>query len=210
MVDVNFYAAGGPASGEEVFNIDTATFDHFGFFGPSGRGDRIGIGEAQDFTWIVDDAGNPRGSDLEGSGKMTNNKWIDASGVSISGGARQQLSTVVSSGSGTMQITVSDTGTIELNNVFLQAYDGVSVDANPSGVWVLSYEIITPNMQGTGDTEWALIDATNVNQLVDRSADAGWVNEDSRDFIVGISVRPKLNAVSGLRSIGFWFKADTI
>ena len=53
MVDVNFYAAGGPASGEEVFNIDTATFDHFGFFGPSGRGDRIGIGEAQDFTRLA-------------------------------------------------------------------------------------------------------------------------------------------------------------
>jgi hypothetical protein len=210
MADVNFFVAGGPASGLGISGLALGTFDHIGFFGPSGVGDQIEVGDANDITWLVDDAGNVPFGEQPVSGEMINNKWLDASGVSISGGSRQQLSTVVSSGSGTLLIRVTETSAVEVQSARLYAYNGTDVNVSPTNVHVLSYEIITPDKSGLGDTQWAVMDATNFNGFVDHIVSVGYSADTDHDFTVGISVRPKAGAASGIENFGFRFQADVI
>ena len=209
MTEVRFFAAGGGAVNSRIDNLGSGTYSHVGFYG-STSGSSVLLTNAQDTTTISDSLGNLRGSSLPASGELVNNKWIDASGVSINDDSRIDLSSVVSSGSGTFRIEVSGTTPIELTNTKLFAYDGTTTTNDPSGVYVLTYEIIGSAASGTGDTQWALIDATNYNQFVDRRAGAGYDAANVFDYIVGVSVRPQAGEASGLTTFGFLFQTDFV
>ena len=214
MVQAKFFSAGGPASGVELSGITSGTYDHIGYYGPLGWNEPVDLGNAQDISWIIDDGGVAIGGGLSESGQMVNHKWTDASGVSIASGARVDLSSVVSSGSGTLRIQVTHGSNINISGAKLFAYDGVDVNNDPSGLWVLSYEIIPSGIgaesirSGLGDTQWALIDVTNFNHMVDRTPDVGWAASGEFNFHIGLSVRPKLTQPSGLQNFGLYFKFD--
>ena len=208
MADIRFYIAGGPGSGIEIQTIDDSeVFRYIGFFDSSGPGGFVGVGEAQDLTWLSNASGVENGA-LAGSGKMVNNKWVDASGVSIDGAARQDLSTVNESGNATIRIEVNSTSGIYVHNPRLYAYDASSPANDPSGVYVLSYEIIAAGTSGIGDTEWALIDSTNYNQFVDRASSVGYTSGLTHNFFVGLSIRPQAGSTSGHQVIGLRFDCD--
>jgi len=201
MVNVRFYSAGGPSSGIELsgtYGQRIVSCYAAGLFGQP-----IGLGNAQDITWITSSGGVPLGGDpaISTSGQMNNTKWIDASGVSINSGVRTSLP-ITESGFATVRIEISDTGTFNVSGVKLYAYDGSDIANAPSGVWVLSAEIIAGAMSGNGDTQWALIDNTNYNYLVDRTVDVGYTAATSFDYFIALSVRPKLTASSGLQNFG--------
>lgn len=208
MAEIRFYIAGGPASGELLEQLGSGTFEHIGYFGPSGVGDDIIIGEAQDLTWRVNAAGVASGDGLSEDGQFSNNKWIDASGVSIASGARVALSTVQTSGEATLRVDIINGAPFDTSSARLYAYDGTDVNNDPTGLWVLSYEIIPASVSGLGDTEWALIDATNFNECVDRNAGVGYSKQDVHSFWFGLSMRPKLTASSGLQTFALRFEAD--
>lgn len=208
MATLRFFIAGGPGSGLEIQPIsDSEVFRYIGFYDSTGPGGFISIGEAQDLTWLTNASG-VENSALAGSGKIVNNKWVDASGVSIDGAARQNLSTVNESGNATIRIEVSSTSGIYVHNPRLYAYDALAVENSPSGAFVLSYEIIPQGTSGIGDTEWALIDSTNYNQFVDRASSIGYASGLSHNFFVGLSVRPKSVSTSGHQVIGLRFDCD--
>jgi len=197
MVNVKFYAVGGTASGTEL------TGDMiYGMYHVDGFGEPVVLGQAQGITYITTSGGVDVASD------GNNNKWVDASGVSLNGAARVNLSTIVESGDATMLIQVSDTGTINISGAKLYAYDTDDVNNDPSGVWVLSYEIMPTERSGLGDTQWALIDSTNYNYMVDRISEVGYEASGEFNYHVGLSVRPKLTASSGLQNFGLYFVFD--
>lgn len=210
-VTVRFFAAGGPSSGVELSGLGTYDYSYIGFYGASGFGDTLGIGEAQSYTWMSSSGASPISGMIPAGGQLMNNKWIDATGVSVSGGDRVDLSTIQASGSGTILIRVSDDSTdIYCQNARLYAYDGVSVGNAPSGVWILSYEIISADQSGLGDSSWALIDNSNYNYFVDRTAVIGYPAQQTRDYTVGLSVRPKATASNGIQPFGFYFLCEVI
>lgn len=197
MVNVQFFAIGGSASGTEL------TGDMiYGMYHADGFGEPIVVGQAQGITYITTSGGVDVASDCN------NNKWVDASGVSLNGAARVDLSTIVESGDATMLIRISDAGTINVSGAKLYAYDTNDVNNDPSGIWVLSYEIIPTERSGLGDTEWALIDSTNYNYMVDRTPDVGYEPSGEFNYHIGLSTRPKLTQSSGLQNFGLYFVFD--
>jgi len=194
MAEIKFYVAGGPASGMAFSGLGGGVYDHIGLYSSEGISGLVGVGQAQDITWLVDDAGVPNDTGNAASGQMNNNKWIDPSGVSINSGSRVDLSSVVSSGSGTIRIEVSDAADFFVENAKLYAYDGSDIANDPSGLWVLSYEI----------------DATNYNYMVDRVSGVQGTSGTSYNYSIGLSVRPKVDSTSGYQSFGLAFSCDII
>ncbi len=208
MANVRFYIAGGPGSGLEIQPLsDTERFKYIGFYASSGAGDFVTVGESQDLTWLSDPSGFIDGA-IAGSGKMVNNKWVDASGVSIDGASREPLSGVRESGEATIRIAVESTSGIWVHNPRLYAYNGTSVDSDSDDVFVLSYEIIPQGTSGIGDNEWAVTDSTNYNQFVDRASGVGYTSGLEHNFYVGLAIRPKAASTSGHRIFGLRFECD--
>lgn len=210
-ISVQFYTQGGPSSGVLIENLGDDTFDHIGFYGPSDIGPdaTVNVGSAQDVTWVVDDAGLARKGGSAESGQMNNLKWIDASGYSLNSGVRQALPNV-QSGYCTLRIEVTDTGSFNIQNAKLFAYNGTDVNVNPTQMWVMAAEVVPPAFAGTGDSEWALIDATNYNYFVDRTVGVGYSAALSFNYFVALSIRPTITATSGAKSLGFGFSFETV
>lgn len=206
MVNVRFYSAGGPASGIELEALG-GTWDHISCYGAGGFDQPVDLGAAQDITWITDSAGVARLGGSAESGQMSNCKWVSATTVSINSGVAESLP-ITESGYATVRIEISDTGNINVSGVKLYAYDGSDIANDPSGIWVLSAEIIPPAMSGNGDTQWALIDATNYNYMVDRTVDVGYPAATEFNYYVMLSVRPKLTQSSGLQTFGLAIHFD--
>jgi len=207
MPTVTFFSAGGPSSGIQ-FDSFGAGDSYVGFFGPDGLADQILIGQAPDVSWITDSQGAGRSAGLSEEGQLNNHKWVDDSGVSISSGSRVDLSSVVNSGDATLRIRVTDTGNINISGARLYAFDNSDVGVDPSEVWAMSYEIISPSMPGTGDTLWALIDSTNYNEFVNRTPEIGYPASGEFNYFVGLSARPKLTSTSGNKNFGLYFRFD--
>jgi hypothetical protein len=206
MVSIKFYSAGGPSSGVEL----SGTFGQriVSGYGSTTFGQPIILGEAQDITWITSSAGVPLGgTPIAQSGQMNNTKWMDASGVSVNSGVRTTLP-ITQSGHATIRIEVTETGNINISGAKLYAYNGTDIAFGPTGVWVLSAEIIPPSMSGNGDTQWALIDNVNYNYFVDRTPGVGYPAAASFNYFVALSVRPKLTASSGLQTFGLAIRFD--
>lgn len=199
MVTVKFFSAGGPASGTEI------TGDNIiGCYGAGDTfGEQVDLGAAQDITWITSSGG-----EQVLAGQMNNNKWVTASTVSVNSGVAQALNTVVDSGLATLRIQVADTGNINISGAKLFAYNTSDFTVDPSGLWVISYEIIPVGRSGNGDSQWALMDATNYNYCVDRTPDVGWAASGEFNYYFGISARPKLTPSSGYHNFGLYFIFD--
>lgn len=214
MVNVRFYAAGGPASGVEL----SGTFGQriLTFYGPPTNTQQFNqpvlLGDAQDISWITNSNGIPLGGNpaIAGSGQLNNIKWVAPTTYSRNSGVTATLP-ITSSGHATIMIEVTDGSNINISGAKLYAYNGVDVNTDPSGVWVLSAEVIDNSigMSGNGDTSWALINASQYNYMVDRTVDVGYPASGVHRYFVALSARPKLTgATSGLRTFGLRFSFD--
>jgi hypothetical protein len=208
-MDIRWFSTTSASGGvHQIANLESGVWDHIAFWGSEGPSGDVALTDAQDFTWITDNNGVVSGEASVAA--LVNNKWVDASGVQIEGGSRVDLSTVVSSGSGTIRIEVSGASAVELSNTKLFAYDASDTGNNPSGIYVLTYEILGSTASGTGDTQWALIDATNHNRFVDRTTSIGYDSTNVYDYIVGVSIRPQAGETSGLANFAFLFQTDFV
>jgi len=203
MVQVKFFSAAGPSSGVELSGNRIISG-----YGAGDFGQPVTLGAAQDISWITSSGGIAIGGGLAESGQLNNHKWISQSGVSIASGATVALNTVTGSGDATIRIAITNGTSINVSGAKLYAYDGTNVNNGPSGVWVLSYEIIPQGRSGLGDSKWALIDETNYNYMVDRTPDVGWAASGEFNYFIGLSIRPKLTQPSGLQNFGLYLKFD--
>ena len=144
-------------SGLAISNLTEGTYDHIGFFGAGGTSDAIIVGQYNGSTFITDASGSPN---LAVWGALMNNKYLDASGVSISGSARigiadATLQSETGSASGTLMIEFVASGAITIStyNAKLFAYDNTAdIYTAPTDITLYGYEI---NPSGIGSTQWS-------------------------------------------------------
>ncbi len=203
-------------SGVQIFAIGSGVYDHLGLFGSAGSSNAVEIGSFQDTTIIVDSGGdeNPAFGPFGGLGFMTNNKWISASGVRISGtpvgpfeafirnvnvfdpAAVGTYPDFANRASGTLMMRYQASGTSAVNtfNAILYAYDATGALTDPPpDVQVFAYEI-----NASGQTEvatsglWkALLGQSDGLSFVDHSAANNWLADNVHIFVAGISATPQ-------------------
>lgn len=140
----------------EDFNI--AAFDlgsGLGFYGDSGFGAVLTVGQWNGRTYITNAAGNVQGPEID------NVKYLDsASGILGQTGSGYAL-TAIPNYQATLKIRFEHTTPVQVFNPEFRVYDGSNVNNNPSGVTVAAAELIHPDLtqtdSGSGDTSWQFI-----------------------------------------------------
>jgi len=233
---IRFYNARVGISGRslEISLLGSGTFDHIGFFGPTGNTSAVTVGSFQDTTLIVDDAGSPLtdhlGAQLPfgGSGYLTNNRQNGPSGVVISGLPAGPYDVLLGDvnvfdplnlsiepdfgnrPSGTILVTYQASGVSEVNifNPKAFAFDATgAITDPPPDVTVAGYEI---NASG----QWFSTGVSGIWQttlgrdtpifLTNRSNANGWRPVNLHYFVLGLSVKP--NSVGVLDDWDFAFQ----
>lgn len=146
------------------------------FNGDSGYGSPIWVGQYNDAMHIR--LGAAAGDDVDACtpDHLSNMKYIDASNVSIRGGASVALTTVVSTDC--LRITVtSDTNFVVLA-ARLYAFDGVTVTNPPANLNFQCFEL--------GNNSWTLANGRNNALALAAQANSAL----SHEFFVGMSVSP--------------------
>ena len=176
-----------------ISELGQGTYDHMGFFGTSGPSDAVIVGNYQDSTFVVDASGNPNPSVW---GALMNNKYLDASGVSISGMGRiglesAALQSVAGQASGTLLVWFRASGalTISTYNAKLFAYDNTAtIYDSPGDVTLMGYEI---NASGLGSSAWSSLQgfAAGLNFADHSPATAYMYNVGEHKWWMGISAR---------------------
>lgn len=200
------------ASGVQLAQLSSGTYDHLAFGGPNGANSAVNVGNYQDTTFISDSDGNPLGPNF-GSGFCTNCKNIGASTVRISGLPLgpyealivnvnkfhvQNLSTEpffrnIPSGTLLIRYDASGTSKVHTYNAKLYAYDNTgSINDEPPDVTVVGFEInasgIWKNTAHSG--VWKQMHTTsNALQFADHSDKNGYRTSNVHLWVAAISVR---------------------
>lgn len=233
---IKFYNAriGVSGLGLEISQLGSGVFDHLASFGPNGNVSAVEVNNFQDTTLIVDEDGNPLTDHLSaalpfgGSGYLTNNKRVGASGVSISGLPLGpfianiadvnvfnplNLSTppdFANRPSGTLLVTYQASGVSQVHvyNPKFFAYDATgAITDSPPDVSVFGYEINASGQVFSTATSGVWQQTQGQNNpifLVNHSPTNGWRAENLHYFVLGISVRP--NAVGVLDDFNYAFQ----
>ena len=234
MVDVGtikFYNArvGVSGLGFQISQLGSGVTDHVGFFGPNGHVSAITVGQFQDTTIAVDDAGTPPNTTFGGTAYLTNNKQNGPSGVIISGlpegpydvkltKVNRFLAANLAVGkypdflhrnSGTLLITYEASGASQVHifNPKFFAFDNTAtIDDSPPDVSVFGYEI-------NGSGQWFNASVSGVWQqttgrdspifLTNHSPANGWLAKNKHYFVLGLSVKPNSVGVLDLWDMGF-------
>jgi len=154
--EVKFYSARVPAL--EISQLGSGVADHIGFFGPSGPGEAVQVGDWQDVTMITDYQGVVVPYIGSESGKLTNTKYISSTTAQISGYAAENLINIntfdpanlstypnfLHQNSGTLRIHYAASGSLEVHtyNARIFAYDATgAVQDAPPDVTINAFEI---------------------------------------------------------------------
>jgi len=161
---------------DTAWDLTIGSTNLLAFNGSSGYGSPIWVGQYNDATHIR--LGAAGGDDVDSCtpDHLSNLKYLDASNVSIRGGASAALTTIVSTDC--LRVTVtSDTNFIVLA-ARLYAFDGVTVTQPPPNLNFQCFEM--------GNNSWTL--ANGRNNALNLAAQAG--SALSHEFFVGSSVSP--------------------
>lgn len=159
-------------------------------FARSSFSSSVRVGQYQDTSWVSDDSGSTNYNQL------TNTKYVDASGVSLDGASRADLTAIPVSGV-TVRIHFNESADpVQLQNSEFIVYDGVDVDNDPTGVTVQVFEAsITPSgtlstasasgLNANGNSVWTSVHGSTTLPLITQSG----LDTDHYVYL-GISVTP--------------------
>lgn len=169
-----------------------------GFYG-STFGSSVQVASYQDSTFITNSNGTVNG------GQINNNKYLgNTSGVSVNGGAAQQLSGVPVA-SATMNIRFTFDSPVMTQNGQVRIFDRSSIDSNASGVTSEVSQFVNSGSgvnQTTGAAQashngWLALNGSGLTMTLLSSPGSGGLSPsgtgttDSRhDWFVGISASP--------------------
>jgi hypothetical protein len=196
------------ASGTQISQLGSGTYDHIGFFGPNGTASAVEVESYQDTTFIVEPDGTEMAA-ASGVSKLMNCKWISSSGVQVSGqpGVNIANLNVFDSGnlstypdfvnrpSGTLLIRYQASGTTKVRTyqAKLYAYDATGLQTQaPPDVVVLMFEINASGLAYAAQSgAWATAHTTNTPLFfADHSSTNGYEPKNAHFWVAGISVRP--------------------
>ena len=146
MASIDFY-------GGEWGTIDL-NGSGLGFFGNSGFGSSVEVGEYQDATHITD------GNGLTNGGQVTNVKWSHANSGTLDGPNTYALQDIPHR-LATLNIRFTHTSAVKTQNAKLRIYDRSAINNDPSGVtckvadiWGHPHPTAETANQGSGDSSW--------------------------------------------------------
>ena len=163
-------------SGTTAWDLSVGSSNIIGFYGNSGYGSPIWVGQYNDSTHIRLGAAAGDNVDACTPNHLSNLKYIDASNVSIRGGASTALTSVVDTDCIRIVVT-SDTNFVVLAARFY-AFDGVTVTQPPTNVNFQTFEV--------GNNSWTL--ANGRNSALNLAAQSN--SALSHEFYIGSSISP--------------------
>lgn len=145
MATITFHAG-------EGFTISELNGSGLGFFGTSGFGASVPVGEYQGTTFITDGNGITQGPQAD------NVKYLNAGSGILNAGASGIGLKRIPNYQSTLNIRFTHGTAVKTQNAELRIYDRTSINNPPSGVVCKVAEIIHPsNLQtvtGSGDSQW--------------------------------------------------------
>lgn len=202
---LKFYA--GTAYGSDI------TGSGLGFYGSSGFGTSVQVGQYQDTTFITNGAGSVN------AGTALNAKFIDASGASINGGGRVDLDTLPI-GSGTLNVRFTFDSAVKTQNCELRIYDRTDEDNDPSGVTCKVAQICQggSGVSSSGTLEAAhggfeeLAGSGTVMVLLASPGESGLTpsgvdtEDDRHDWYAALSASP--DSIGSKTAFGLWVELE--
>ena len=166
-----------------------------GFYGDSGFGFSVPVGDFQGRTFITDSTGTSKGPEAD------NNKRSSASGVIIGQAGSGVSITSLPNHQSTLNMRFTNDSAVTTQNGLLFIYDRVNKNNDPSGVTVYTAEIIHPdivqNPNGSGDALWVQTAGSGVTlSMSDSPGESGLspmgpsTSDVRHDWYVAISVSP--------------------
>lgn len=142
---IKFYAGG------YGFPINDLSGSGLGQFGTGGFGQSVPVGEYQDTTFITNSDGTTQGP-------QTNNvKYITATSGQVTGGTTIN-NLAIPNYQSTLNIRLTNSTPVKVQNARLYVYDRVNINNAPSGATVACAHVIHPSLSqvtgGSGSTNW--------------------------------------------------------
>jgi len=180
-----------------------------GFFGATGFGASVPVGQWQGTTYVTDGNGVTQGPQAD------NVKWIHANSGEITGSVDLPL-TWIPNYQSSLNIRFTHASPVQTQNVILRIYDRNNINVGASGVTTKVAELIHPNVSqvagGSGDSSWHTPAGSGVTVPLAQSPGMSGeyagngstsVYTDTRhDFYVAISASP--NSIGSKTSYGLF------
>jgi hypothetical protein len=191
MAAIDFYVWAGVD-----WDIDTSG-SGLGFYGSTGFGASVPVGEWQGTTYVTDGNGVTQGP------QANNVKWTHANSGTVGGGPNLSLQKIPNYQS-TVNVRFTHGSSVKVQNVEARIYDRNNINVGASGVTSKVAEIIHPDpsqaVTGSGDAAWITPAGSGVTVPMAQSpgtsglyAGGGGVSEyqDTRhDWYLAISASP--------------------
>jgi len=202
MAAINFYIFT-----EGDWNID-ASGSGLGFYGATGFGASVPVGQWQGTTYVTDGNGTIQGP------MASNVKWIHANSGQLTGSVDLPLRYIPNYQS-TLNIRFTHGSAVQAQNVIMRIYDRNNINVAASGVTTKTAEIVHPSVSqavlGSGDASWRTPAGSGVTQALHQSpgesghyAGAGSsVHESVRhDWYLALSASP--NSIGSKTAYGLY------
>jgi hypothetical protein len=196
------------------FVVNDLSGSGIGFYGDSGFGASVRVGEYQGRSFITNSTGTSQGAEID------NVKYLNAgSGILGQSGSGIAL-TCVPNYQNTLQIRFTYDSAVRTQNVRLYGYDRYNINNAPSGVTLKAFEGIHPGITqantGSGDTTWvtmagsgsylSLCPSPGVSgQYAGNGANGAW-SDTTHDWYVGLSASP--DSIGSKTQFGISFQVE--
>lgn len=130
----------------------------FGFYGNSGFGNTVVVGQFNDRTFVTNSTGTAQGPEA------WNSKWTHPNSVSLAAAASMVL-TKIPNYQATFEIRSTFDVAVTMPTAELRVYDRVNPNNAPSGVTCYGYEVrhtdTVQNNNGSGASSWTIMQGSS-------------------------------------------------
>lgn len=181
-----------------------------GFFGSSGFGSSVAVGEYQSSTYITNSNGTVQGAEIN------NVKYVHPNS-GLSGASTLALRNIPNY-KATLNVRFNADSAVKTQNAQIRIYDRSNVNNNASGVTTKVAEIVHPStseagLLGSGSTAWSTLNGSGVTLSLAASpgtsglSPSGSNTQDTRhDWYLALSASP--DSIGSKTQYGLWIQLE--
>lgn len=183
-----------------------------GFYGSSGFGSSVAVGEYQSSTYITNDNGTVQGAEI-------NNVKYTHPNSGATGSSTSSLHLLdIPNYKATLNVRFTSTSPVKTQNAQARIYDRSNINNNASGVTTKVAQIIHPDTAeagqlGSGSTVWSTLNGSGVTLLLTSSPGTsglrpnGSNTTDTRhDWYLALSASP--DSIGSKTQYGLWIQLE--
>ena len=181
-----------------------------GFFGSSGFGSSVAVGEYQSSTYITNSNGTVQGAEIN------NVKYVHPNS-GLSGASTLALRNIPNY-KATLNVRFNADSAVKTQNAQIRIYDRSNVNNNASGVTTKVAEVVHPStseagLLGSGSTAWSTLNGSGVTLSLAASpgtsglSPSGSNTQDTRhDWYLALSASP--DSIGSKTQYGLWIQLE--